>query len=80
MKGVRKNVVEVLAPEDGDIERVLVFLKPDSEAVRLGRAEEKAEAYAAGLVTWRAGPPARVWAVLAAAAALAVAAALLWFF
>lgn len=76
LKGVHKNVVEVVQPGDESIERVLIFLKPDSDAVRVGRAEEKAQEYAAGLVTWRVGPPWRVWgAALALAAALT---AVLW--
>ncbi len=53
MKGVNKYVVEIVEPQNEDIERVLVFLKPDGNAVRLGQGQQAAEKYAMGLVTWR---------------------------
>ncbi|MBD5092736.1 MAG: hypothetical protein HDT26_00355 [Subdoligranulum sp.] len=53
MKGVNKYVVEIVETQNEDIERVLVFLKPDGNAVRLGQGQQAAEKYAMGLVTWR---------------------------
>lgn len=53
MKGVNKYVVEIVETQNEDIERVLVFLKPDGQAVRLGQGQQAAEKYAMGLVTWR---------------------------
>lgn len=53
MKGVNKYVVEIVETQNEDIERVLVFLKPDGRAVRLGQGQQAAEKYAMGLVTWR---------------------------
>ena len=76
MKGVQKLVVESSQPGDDAIERVVVFLKPDSEPGRVGRAEEKAREYASGLVTWHAGPPRWVWAL--GGLALLAAAVGLW--
>ena len=52
MKGVNKYVVEIVETQNEDIERVLVFLKPDGQAVRLGQGQQAAEKYAMGLVTW----------------------------
>lgn len=53
MKGVNKYVVEIVETQNEDIERVLVFLKPNGQAVRLGQGQQAAEKYAMGLVTWR---------------------------
>lgn len=53
MKGVHKYVVEIVETQNEDIERVLVFLKPGGNAVRLGQGQQAAEKYAMGLVTWR---------------------------
>ncbi len=53
VKGVSKYVVEIVETQNEDIERVLVFLKPDGRAVRLGQGREAAEKYAMGLVSWR---------------------------
>ncbi len=80
MKGVNKCVVEIVEPQDESIERVLVFLKPESEAVRLGRSRDAAEKYAAGLVSWRSSllsPRLRLCLLLTAAALAAGAAWLL---
>ncbi len=74
MKGVNKCVVEIVEPEDENIERVLVFLKPGCEAQRLGCGREAAEKYASGLVTWRrAFWP--VWGIRLLTAALTAGAA-----
>lgn len=53
LKGVSKYVVEIVETQNEDIERVLVFLKPDGRAVRLGQGPQAAEKYAMGLVSWR---------------------------
>ena len=83
MKGVNKHVVEIVETQNEDIERVLVFLKPDGNAVRLGRGRQAAENYAAGLVTWRRRLPApdialRLFLGAAVVAFLGVAAWLLF--
>lgn len=70
MKGVSRCVVEIVEPQDESIERVLIFLKPDSKAVRLGRGRDAAEKYAAGLISWRSSlfsARARAWLIGAAA-------------
>lgn len=80
VKGVNKCVVEIVEPQDESIERVLVFFKPDSRAVQLGRQQDAAEQYVSGLVSWR-----RKWSlsgqwlrVLPWAAGAAACAGLIW--
>ncbi len=77
MKGVNKRVVEIAEPDSEYIERVLVFLRPQSGAVRVARQRAEAEEYASGLVAWKRsiGAFSRT-AVLALAGAAALGAAL----
>ena len=56
MKGVNKCVIEILEPQDESIERVLVFFKPGSPAMQVGRQQEEAEKYVSSLVSWRRAP------------------------
>lgn len=74
MKGVRRDVVEIVDPKDENIEKVLVFLKPGCPAAGVKAQEEAARSYADKLVTWRRSLPG-AWAWWGAA--LAVAAAVL---
>ena len=53
MKGVSRKVVEIAEPDSEYIERVLVFLRPQSGAVRVSRQRAEAEKYASGLVAWK---------------------------
>lgn len=82
MKGVSKCVVEIQEPQDENIERILVFFKPGSAAMQVGRQQEEAEKYVSTLVSWHRAP-AWSWkkAGTAALALLAGAALLcaLWF-
>lgn len=77
MKGVRHDVVEVQDPQDENIEKVLVFFKPDCPAVRLGTQEETARRCAENFITWKRVPSV-VWGIGVALAALGGALALYW--
>lgn len=81
MKGISKNVVEIVEPQDESIERVLVFFKPDSPAVRVGRQQDEAEKYVSGLVSWRAGlmPSQHGLRIALAVVGAVCLVALLWF-
>ena len=77
MKGVNKRVVEIAEPDSEYIERVLVFLRPQSGSVRVARQRAEAERYASGLVAWkRSIQPFSRTAALVLAGAAAVGAAL----
>lgn len=72
MKGVNKSVVEIWEPQDENIERVLVFFKPNSEANNVEHRCEAAQKYASQLVSRRHAPvsawPPVLWACLTLAA------------
>lgn len=72
MKGVNRRVVEIAEPDSEYIERVLVFLRPQSGAVRVARQRAEAERYASGLVAWKRAltPLSRTGALVLAGAAL----------
>lgn len=53
VKGVNRRVVEIAEPDSEYIERVLVFLRPQSGAVRVARQRAEAERYASGIVAWK---------------------------
>lgn len=81
VKGINKCVVEILEPKDENIERVLVFFKPESRAVKGGKQRQAAEKYVGGLVSWHASPVPSWLSLRTAALAGLAAAALtaLWF-
>ena len=61
MKGVNRRVVEIAEPDSEYIERVLVFLRPQSGAVRVARQRAEAERYASGIVAWKRSLAPRFW-------------------
>ncbi|MEA4912603.1 MAG: hypothetical protein VB092_08360 [Oscillospiraceae bacterium] len=48
MRGINKKIIEITDPEDQDIEKVIVFLKPGSSANAI-RGKQSAQSYVAGL-------------------------------
>ncbi len=78
MRGVNKKIIEITDPENEDIEKVIVFLKPGSK-INVRREKETAKSYVAGLCC---EPRRRHWSVRVAAiaAALCAAAFLLHYF
>lgn len=75
MKGVSKNVVEIVEPKNEYIERVLVFLRPDVLKMHVGHEQEEAEKYAANLVCTKKRLSTKmrvIFGILAAAAVLGV--------
>lgn len=48
MRGVNKKIIEITDPEDQDIEKVIVFLKPGSNANAI-KNKQTAQSYVAGL-------------------------------
>lgn len=80
MRGVNKCVVEIVEPKDENIERVLVFFKPESRAVKLGKQKDSAEKYVSGLVSWHKSwlPAKAPFRMIAMAAVLAAALAAAW--
>lgn len=75
MKGVAKNVVEIIEPKSEYIERVLVFLRPDAPKVHVGHEQEEAEKYVAGLVCTKTRLSTKmrvIFGILAAVGALVI--------
>ncbi|MEA5051382.1 MAG: hypothetical protein VB021_07925 [Oscillospiraceae bacterium] len=70
MRGVNKKIIEITDPEDQDIEKVIVFLRPGSSA-SLKKSRETARSMVAGLCCAKRGAGRWLWA---AAAALALCA------
>lgn len=56
MKGVNKRVIEIVQTDNDAIERVLVFLKPNSGNVKISHQKLEAEKYVSGLVSFRRIP------------------------
>lgn len=54
MKTVNKRVIEIVEPQNADIERVLVFMRSDTK-LRVARQRCAAEQYAQTLVCRRSG-------------------------